>query len=612
MMPLGVSQNELEKRPREYEAEELSRSPRDSASEAAEQGRGVVPDSKGEGTAEVSPVKEGPVLTDTKKRKSHADLMIELAMAQDIRLFVDQYDAPFIRFPSNEIYKTYSLKSGVVKQWLAKLLWDALGKAPGGEAINSALNILRAHAREEGTIPLYNRVAPGNFGDIWIDMGDEWWSAIHITKDGWDITDFPPVLFRRFNHQNPLPKPIRGGSAAHLLEFANLKDGNHKLLFTVATISCLIPEIPHIIVICYGPHGSGKSVAMRAMRAVIDPSIVQLLSLPRNTNELVQQLYHHYCSFYDNIARLPWWFSDAFCRASTGIGISKRELYTDDDDIIYRYRRCCALNGINIMAQRGDMLDRSVLLGFGQIDESSRIEEKKLDALLEEKAGEILGGILDILVRALNIYPTLELKNLYRMADFTRWGYAITEAMGLDGETFLEAYRENVEAQSIETLKASVVAHVLLKFMEKQQGGVWKGAPTELYMYLQGQAEELGVSTRQKAWPKNPYWMSRRLNELSPSLPAAGYRYEHGHTGKQRFIAIYTTGKRPENGVNGVNGVRSTNAINATDAILEDFTGDICADCGLPITDGPTILWEGVDRICSRCAMFRKKTREGQ
>lgn len=511
------------------------------------------------------------------KRRSHADLMVELAMAQDIRLFVDQYSAPHIRFHSSDVNRTFSMKSSTVKQWLAKLLWDDIRKAPGGEAVNSALNVLRAHAREEGMLSLYNRVAPDDLGGIWVDMADEWWRAIHITKKGWRIDDHPPVLFRRFTHQAPLPIPVKGGSVTHLLEFANLKDENHRLLYLVTTISCFIPEIPHVIVVAYGPHGSGKSVAMRAMRAVIDPSIIELLALPRNPKELTQQLYHHYCSFYDNVDRLPWWASDTFCRASTGTGISKRELYSDDSDIIYRYRRCCSLNGINIVGQRGDILDRVVLLGFGTIDGGDRIEETKLNALMEEKAGEILGGILDILVKALNIYPTLELKSLYRMADFTRWGYAITKAMGLDGETFLVAYRENVEAQSFETIKASILAHVLLKFMETQMDGFWQGEPAELYMHLQGFAEELKVSTRQKAWPKSAHWMSRRLNDLSPCLPAVGYKIDLGHTGKKRRITIYKPGKRPENVVTGVNGVSEYNANNATNTNLRDFTREISA-----------------------------------
>ena len=36
----------------------------------------------------------------------------------------------------------------------------------------------------------------------------------------------------------------------------------------------------------------------------------------------------------------------------------------------------------------------------------------------------------------------------------------------------------------------------------------------------------------------------------------------------------------------------------------------ICMDCGQPINDGSNILWEGRDRVCSRCATFRKKMRE--
>ncbi len=54
--------------------------------------------------------------------------------------------------------------------------------------------------------------------------------------------------------------------------------------------------------------------------------------MPRNPAELVQQLAHHWMPIYDNITSIPLWISDTFCRATTGDGFSKRELYTDDED----------------------------------------------------------------------------------------------------------------------------------------------------------------------------------------------------------------------------------------------------------------------------------------
>lgn len=513
-------------------------------------------------------------------RESQADIMVRLALSLDIRLFTDQYDNPHIRFPNNDIYKTYPLKTGAVKQWLSKLLWDTMGKAPGGEASNSALNVLKAMAREESNIPLYNRVAPGVMGDIWIDVADPQWRAIHVTREGWKMVNAPPVLFRRFSHQKALPEPVRGGSFEDILQFANLKDKNHQLLYAVTTVSCFIPDIPHVVLVCHGPHGSGKSMAMLAQRAVVDPSILKLLNMPRVEKELVQQLYHHYCGSYDNISTLKKWASDVFCRASTGTGVSKRGLYTDDDDVIYQYRRCCSLNGINVTAESGDLLDRSVLLEFTLLDETSRIEDKELDQMLEERGGGLLGGALDVLVKAMNIHPSVELKGLFRMADFTRWGYAISEVLGYGGEAFMEAYRENIKTQSFETIKVSVLAEVLLRFMEDQIGGEWHGTPTDLYMRLKAKADDLSISTRQKAWPKNPHWMGRRLNELSPCLPTAGYFYESSHTGKDRLISIYKAGRTPTNAVNVVNVVKEPNEINETNTILQSFSRYDCAFCG--------------------------------
>jgi hypothetical protein len=117
---------------------------------------------------------------------------------------------------------------------------------------------------------------------------------------------------------------------------------------------------------------------MVLLRKLVDPSSLDVLSLPREERELVQQLNHHWVSFYDNVGALPRWISDALCRATTGAGFSKRELYSDDDDVIYNIRRCVGLNGINISATRPDLLDRALLIGFDTIPNSKRKTEKEI------------------------------------------------------------------------------------------------------------------------------------------------------------------------------------------------------------------------------------------
>ena len=118
-------------------------------------------------------------------------------------------------------------------------------------------------------------------------------------------------------------------------------------------------------------------------------------------------------------------------------------------------------------------------------------------------------------------------------------------------ETYLwyKGYEDNIQAQSEETLKASIVATVLCGWMDLYPEGVWQGAPSHLYDELCQYADDQNISTRQKAWPKTAHWLIRRLNVVKPSLHAAGYIIETDRSSKSRLIRI-TSG----NAVNTVTG----------------------------------------------------------
>jgi hypothetical protein len=256
------------------------------------------------------------------------------------------------------------------------------------------------------------------------------------------------------------------------------------------------------------------------IRRLIDPSVIEVLKLPRNEEQLVQQLSHHWCAFYDNITYIEDWISDALCTAVTGGGFSKRELYTDDDDIIYNYRRAIGLNGINVAARRPDLLDRTMLAELEAIDVTNRREERVLFEVFDMQKGLILGGFLDVLVKAHQFINSISIPALFRMADFTRWGAAIAVALGKTEEEFIEAYKQKVELQNEEALHVNTVASVLITFMESHNS--WEGTPTELFKELQAVAQEVGVSTRAKAFPKAPNALTRTLNELVSALRMAG------------------------------------------------------------------------------------------
>jgi len=476
----------------------------------------------------------------TKREKlSQADKLIELCLSHNPILFHDQHGTPYIQTHQSNVNIILPIRSKTFKIWLASLLWEDERKAPGTEAVYSALNVISAKALFNGSKhTLYNRVAPAEDG-FWIHMADDKWRAIKVTAKGWYIEDNPPILFKRYNHQLPLVEPKQGGDPWKFLDFINIKEKDEVTQLTLlsAVISFLIPLIPHVIIILYGIQGSGKTMLFKLIRQLIDPSAVDVLTLPRDERERIQQLDHHWCAFYDNVTKLPTWMSDTLCRAATGGGFTKRELYTDDEDIIYNFKRCIGLNGINIAAQRGDLLDRSLLVGLEDIPKERRKTEKRLLADFEECKAEILGGFLDTLVKALQIYPSINPKELFRMADFTRWGCAIAVALGKTQEEFIDAYEKKVKMQIKEAAHASPVATVLLEFMRSLEK--WEGTPSKLHVAMINHAKELDISTRQKTWPKAPHILVRRLNELIPSLKALGLEVVTGvHTGTTRRILI--------------------------------------------------------------------------
>lgn len=472
---------------------------------------------------------------------SQAGRMVSLTF-EHAELFHDDSRNCYARVTHSEAASIHSIRSRDFRIRLSRLLWKDMKKAPSSEAINSAINVLESTALFEGKqYTLHNRVAPDPDGNgVWIDICNDKWQAIHVTADGWQIVDNPPILFRRYSHQQPLVVPVRGGDPKLFLKFVNLAEdnGDNRVLLLVEIIHFLIPEIPHVILDLYGPQGSTKTTLFKLIRSLIDPSSVEVLSIPRDERELVQQLSHHWCAFYDNVGSLRWWASDALCRAATGGGFTKRELYTDDDDVVYNYRRCIGLNSINIAAQRPDLLDRCLLIGLKHIPNDKRKTEETLWQEFDRVKGEILGGFLDALSKAIKIYPTIKLDELHRMADFVKWGCAISEALGIDQKKFLAAYDANVELHTEEAARSSPVAEVVLKFMDGKL--LWEGSPSELYGKLLETTKEMGVSTRQKSWPKAPNTLIRRINELVPALAQFGYEIVETRKNKTRIIRINT------------------------------------------------------------------------
>ena len=128
--------------------------------------------------------------------------------------------------------------------------------------------------------------------------------------------------------------------------------------------------------------------------------------------------------------------------------MTKRELYSDDDDIIYNFKRCIGINGINLAATKADLLDRGIIVELERITKDKIRKVEEIWQEFEKIKPQLLGYIFDILVKVLQVKSSgIEIKGLPRMADFAQLGEIIFRCMDYEDNKFLDAYYNNISLQ---------------------------------------------------------------------------------------------------------------------------------------------------------------------
>lgn len=450
---------------------------------------------------------------------NQADRLVEFICNDPaITLFHDELNVAYVRFASGAHKEILPINGSAFKHWLAKSYYELNKKTLNPHVLATALQTIAGRARFDGeAIALHNRAAMID-GTIWYDLADEAWRTIKITADGWSVVDNPPTIFKRHQHQAPQVLPVGGGDIRALLRFVNITDESQQLLFLVLLVSYFIPGFPHPIGYVYGPQGSAKSTISKIVRKLVDPSRMDVLSLPRKEEDLVQVLSHHYMLFFDNVGYISDSVGDLLCRAVTGSGFSKRQLYTDDEDIIYTIRANVGINGINLTSRKPDLLERSILFELKRIEKVDRREEYELLDALECERPNILGSIFDAITKGLALRPSIKVASLPRMADFALWGCALAEAMGYTKEAFLDAYTKSSESQNDEVLSEHIEAELLRDFMADKEE--WTGSASELMEDFRRIAGDMHIT--ESELPKGAKALSRKLNTLKTNLEEVG------------------------------------------------------------------------------------------
>jgi hypothetical protein len=349
---------------------------------------------------------------------TQADILIELA--QSAELFHTPDRTGFADVDINGHRETWPIRAKGFRRWLARRFFEATQGAPSSEALQSALNVIEAKAHFDAPERLVHVRVGELDGRLYLDLCDETWRAVEIVVTGWRVIDNPPVRFRRAAGMQPLPLPAPGGSVETLRSFLNVQSDTDFVLVVAWALAVLRNRGPYPVIVLSGEQGSAKSTFSAILRALLDPNTAPLRALPREDRDLFIAASNGHVLAFDNVSGLPAWISDTLCRLATGGGFAVRQLYTDQDEMLFDAVRPVILNGIEDIVTRPDLADRAVFLTLEPIPEERRRPEAELWVEFEAERPRILGVLLDAVVQGLKRLPETRLEKLPRMARSTR------------------------------------------------------------------------------------------------------------------------------------------------------------------------------------------------
>jgi energy-coupling factor transporter ATP-binding protein EcfA2 len=315
-----------------------------------------------------------------------------------------------------------------------------------------------------------------------------------------------------------LPVPVQGGQIDRLNQFLNLSPQNFVLLIGFLVMA-LRGKGPFPILLLTGCQGSGKSTLSKMIRELIDPNEATLRFTPKDARDFAIEAASNYLPIFDNISHIPDWMSDFLCGISTGGAFALRRLYTDRDQEIFQFSNPVVLNSIVEIARRSDLLDRCLLVDLDTI--SKRRDEEQLWNDFRQAQPEILGALLNAVVTGIENWPSIQLTDPPRMADFARWITAAETGLGWSSGTFMKAYHENIDIGTSTALEQSSLTQALREIMTCRK--TWKGSATELLNDLRESADWPG-GREPMDWPRSPSALGNKLRRLAPSLELEGIK----------------------------------------------------------------------------------------
>ncbi len=425
----------------------------------------------------------------------------------------------------NDHKETIDLGSSMAIQWIKTLYFEHKGEIHSDETFSNVLSMITAQARqseETERVQIFNRLAMTDDA-IFYDLCTQDWEAVKITKSGYEIVKMNEntPIFTRKQHQLPqvLPKKEKENALDNLIKLLRVPKSDQEI-FKIHIITLFLEKYPIPMIIVSGEHGSTKSTLTKSIARIVDPSGMNISSIPSSASDIALHLSSRYISNFDNVSEIPQDVSDMFCRAITGEGYSKRKLYSDSNEIIWNYKRKIFVNGISPILEFPDFKERSIFYETMPISEEERMSEEEFNHRLESLMPSVLHEIFTILSNVILMYRRIkkEIKVKLRMADFTIFGECISRMLKNPDLSFVETYKKKQDNDSLKMVDSYPVVKIIIEIMRDEK--LLESSMEEFYNKVKEIADANKIDTKSSEikFPQAINQLSRQINQLKSTL----------------------------------------------------------------------------------------------
>ncbi len=323
---------------------------------------------------------------------------------------------------------------------------------------------------------VYNRCAYYN-STVYLDIADNTGKAIKIDADGWQVITHPPVNFISTPSMKSFPVPIQGGTLDDLFEFFPV-DQEEQIFILSWMLHSWFKGKSQPILELLGVPGSGKTTLAKFIRQLVDPTVLEISTLPDRRDAFAPLYKAQHIVAFDNVRTISDFVSDQLCVRATGGFDTSRELYSNSEVHAVDISGPTILTSVNSAVIHSDLKDRTVSIQLKQfikgITGRERQTEESLNARFDAVHGKLFGILLDLLVKVMKKLPEIHNKNLPRMADFCKTGAALCNmCLDEDPEFFFIKYNQMQSIQNSQILVGNK-ACVKIMYLLHQQPDRWE------------------------------------------------------------------------------------------------------------------------------------------